>query len=78
MRLAALSASLSAVTLQGAMWLFPLVFALHVRKEWPRFPTWAQRYASAAFIHTRRAGLMLVLGLLLAALLPSIGPVTLR
>ena len=69
MRLATLTASLSAVTLQEAMWLFPVAFALHVREEWPRFPTWAQRYASAAF--TRRQYLVIHLaGLLMAVLVP--------
>ena len=69
MRLATLSASLSAVTLQGAMWLFPVGFALHVREEWPRFPTWAQRYASAAFTRRQYVAIHLT-GLLAAVLVP--------
>lgn len=69
MRLATLSASLSAVTLQGAMWLFPVVFALHVREEWPCFPTWAQRYASAAFTRRQYVAIHLT-GLIAAVLVP--------
>jgi 1,4-dihydroxy-2-naphthoate octaprenyltransferase len=44
----------------------------------PGYPVWPLWYVAAAFVHTRRAGALLVLGLLVAALLPvtcSIGVV---
>jgi hypothetical protein len=29
--------------------LLPIAVALHVREEWPRFPRWARRFASARY-----------------------------
>lgn len=40
------------LTFRQAVWLFPLSFVLHVLEEWTRFPSWANRYASARY--TRR------------------------
>jgi 1,4-dihydroxy-2-naphthoate octaprenyltransferase len=41
----------------------------------PGYPIWPLWYASAAFVHTRRAGAFLVLGLLVAAVFPVLGPI---
>jgi 1,4-dihydroxy-2-naphthoate octaprenyltransferase len=44
----------------------------------PRYPVWPLWYVAAAFVHMRRAGTLLVLGLAVAALLPqvcSLGPI---
>lgn len=38
----------------------------------PDYPIWPLWFVSAAFIHTRRAGALLVVGLLLTAVLPSV------
>src|SRR5262245_33108019 len=32
-----------------ALALFPAAVALHVYEEWPRFPQWARRFASATY-----------------------------
>src|SRR5713101_5535327 len=37
------------VSFRQAVWLFPMVFALHVMEEAPRFTTWVNRYASKQF-----------------------------
>jgi len=42
-------ALVSKVAFHEAVWLFPLSFILHVLEEWPRFTSWAQRYASALY-----------------------------
>src|SRR5262249_37455159 len=39
----------SRVTFRYAIWLFPPGFTLHVLEEWPRFTSWAKRYASPLF-----------------------------
>ncbi len=39
----------SKVTFHEAVWLFPPSFILHVLEEWPRFTSWAQRYASPLY-----------------------------
>jgi hypothetical protein len=70
MSLQTLAAGLHGVTLGEAIWLFPVAFALHVCEEWPRFPMWAQRHASAAF--TRREYVAVHLAGLLTALLVPI------
>jgi 1,4-dihydroxy-2-naphthoate octaprenyltransferase len=36
----------------------------------PHYPTWPLWFVGAAFVHTRRAGALLILGLLLNAILP--------
>jgi 1,4-dihydroxy-2-naphthoate octaprenyltransferase len=44
----------------------------------PRYPVWPLWYVAAAFVHSRRAGALLVLGLLVAAVLPvtcAVGPI---
>jgi 1,4-dihydroxy-2-naphthoate octaprenyltransferase len=38
----------------------------------PDYPVWPLWFVSAAFVHTRRAGGLLILGLLLNALLPGV------
>jgi len=40
---------LSGVSFRQAVWLFPVAFTLHVLEEFPRFISWAQRYASPEF-----------------------------
>ena len=40
---------LAQLTFREGLWLFPLVFTLHVLEELPRFTSWAQRYASDRF-----------------------------
>src|SRR5207248_3224607 len=45
------------------VWLLPLVFALHIREEWPAFVAWARKHASARYsksdyIKVHRAGLI--------------------
>ena len=47
--LASASTVVSKVTFREAVWLFPPSFILHVLEEWPRFTSWAQRYASALY-----------------------------
>jgi hypothetical protein len=69
MSLEALATDLDGVTLGEAIWLFPVAFALHVCEEWPRFPAWAQRHASAAFTRREYVAIHLV-GLLTALLVP--------
>jgi len=32
-----------------SVWLFPIVFVLHVLEEWPGFTTWAKKYASGSY-----------------------------
>jgi 1,4-dihydroxy-2-naphthoate octaprenyltransferase len=44
----------------------------------PGYPIWPLWYAAASFVHTRRAGAFLVLGLAASALVPTIGAVNLR
>ena len=39
----------SHVSFVQALVLFPFAVALHVFEEWPRFPRWARRFASAAY-----------------------------
>src|SRR5215510_14434738 len=41
--------SLSRLTFRDAIWLFPPAFSLHDLEEWPRFTSWAKRYASPLF-----------------------------
>src|SRR5215510_3324268 len=45
----ATTAILSRVTFRDTIWLFPPAFTLHVLEEWPRFTSWAKRYASPLF-----------------------------
>ena len=40
---------LHGLAFRQAVWLFPAAFILHVIEEWPRFVTWANRYASQRF-----------------------------
>src|SRR5439155_3824007 len=37
------------VSFAEALALFPAAVALHVYEEWPRFPQWARRFASATY-----------------------------
>ena len=60
---------LDALTLRGALWLFPIVFAAHVREEWPGFPAWAQQHASLAFT-SRDYWVLHGAGLIAAVLVP--------
>ena len=52
MNLDVIAQFLSRLTFREAVWLFPLVFTLHVLEELPQFTNWAQRYASPAFTRT--------------------------
>jgi hypothetical protein len=61
------------VTFSHAVLLLPVASLLHVLEEWPRFPRWARRFASARY--TDREYLLLhaagLLSVLVAALLAS-------
>jgi len=43
--------NLFGLSFREGVWLFPIVFTLHVLEELPRFTEWARRYASERFTH---------------------------
>jgi Protein of unknown function with HXXEE motif len=44
--------TLDRLNFRQAIWLFPIVFALHVMEEAPHFTDWVQRYASSSYTAT--------------------------
>ena len=61
----------STLTFREAVWIFPIVYTLHVLEELPRFTAWAQRYANSRF--TMRDYLVIhVSGILVAFAAPVI------
>src|SRR5438067_13056602 len=40
------------MTFHTLVWLVPLVFAVHIREEWPEFVVWARNYASPLYSRT--------------------------
>lgn len=62
---------ISSMSFRQSVWLFPLVYFLHVLEELPHFTNWARRYAAPGF--TMRAYLTIhVIGIAVALLAPLV------